>query len=112
MAPDATIWQTSSCCALLEHQVVARSVLIDRFNDEGSAIDAHLTEKFSVELTEMLYSKEYRLRNILGLHYQAAAIAEYAERREYTIVETYKDARKSGLSLRAVTDSSSCWPMS
>lgn len=46
-------------------------VLIDRFNDEGNAIDAHLTEKFSVGLTDMPYSKEYRLRNILGLHYSA-----------------------------------------
>jgi hypothetical protein len=46
-------------------------VLIDRFNDEGNAIDAHLTEKFSIGLKDMPYSPEYRLTNILGLHYSA-----------------------------------------
>jgi hypothetical protein len=46
-------------------------VLIDRFNDEGNEIDAHLQEKFSVGVTGLPYSKEIRLTNILGLHYSA-----------------------------------------
>ncbi|GMV63762.1 MAG: hypothetical protein AMXMBFR74_29290 [Parvibaculum sp.] len=46
-------------------------VLIDRFNDEGNEINAHLQEKFSVGVTGMPYSKEIRLSNILGLHYSA-----------------------------------------
>jgi hypothetical protein len=46
-------------------------VLIDRFNDEGNEIDAHLKEKFSVGVTGMPYSSEIRLSNILGLHYSA-----------------------------------------
>ncbi|MER9159071.1 recombinase family protein [Mesorhizobium sp. M0778] len=35
-----------------------------------------------------------------SLENQAVAIAEYAERRGYTIVQTYEDAGKSGLSIR------------
>lgn len=45
-------------------------VFLDRFNDSGNKIDGHLTEKFSIGLTNMPYGK-YRLDNILGLHYSA-----------------------------------------
>lgn len=46
-------------------------VLIDRFNDEGNEIDAHLREKFTIGLTEMPFAKKMRLPNILGFHYSA-----------------------------------------
>jgi hypothetical protein len=46
-------------------------VLVDRFNDEGNEIGAHLTEKFSVGLKNMPYSREMRLENIVGFHYSA-----------------------------------------
>lgn len=46
-------------------------VLIDRFNDAGNAIDAHLREKFSIGLTGMPYGGEMRLPNIVGFHYSA-----------------------------------------
>lgn len=46
-------------------------VLIDRFNDTGSKIDGHLVQKFTVGLTDMPYSKEIRLSNIVGFHYSA-----------------------------------------
>lgn len=46
-------------------------VLIDRFNDEGNEIDAHLREKFTVGLKEMPYSAEMRMQSIVGFHYSA-----------------------------------------
>lgn len=46
-------------------------VLIDRFNDEGNAIDAHLRDKFTVGITGLPYSSEMRLANICGFHYSA-----------------------------------------
>lgn len=46
-------------------------VLIDRFNDAGNAVDAHLREKFSVGLVGLPYAAEVRLRNIVGFHYSA-----------------------------------------
>lgn len=46
-------------------------VLIDRFNDEGNAIDAHLRDKFMVGVTGLPYSQEMRLTNITGFHYSA-----------------------------------------
>lgn len=46
-------------------------VLIDRFNDKGNAIEAHLTEKFCVGLVGLPYSAEMRLENVVGLHYSA-----------------------------------------
>lgn len=46
-------------------------VLIDRFNDAGNAIDAHLRDKFTVGITGMPYSTEMRLTNIVGFHYSA-----------------------------------------
>jgi hypothetical protein len=53
-------------------------VLIDRFNDEGNEIDAHLQEKFSVGVTGMPHSREIRLSNILGLHYSAIGQSHFA----------------------------------
>ncbi|MFO6428462.1 hypothetical protein ACLBKT_00015 [Erythrobacter sp. W302b] len=46
-------------------------VLIDRFNDAGNEIDAHLREKFSIGLIGMPYGNEMRLANIVGYHYSA-----------------------------------------
>ena len=46
-------------------------VLIDRFNDKGNAIEAHLRDKFSIGATDMPFSKEYRLKRIVGFHYSA-----------------------------------------
>lgn len=46
-------------------------VLIDRFNDAGNVIDAHLREKFTVGIKGMPYSSEMRLKNIVGFHYSA-----------------------------------------
>lgn len=52
-------------------------VLIDRFNDAGNAIEAHLAEKFSVGLVGMPYSKEMPLSRILGYHYSAMGQAHF-----------------------------------
>ncbi|MDX0701994.1 DUF3800 domain-containing protein [Sinorhizobium medicae] len=46
-------------------------VLIDRFNDEGNRVDAHLRDKFTIGLTGMPYAAEMRLPNIVGFHYSA-----------------------------------------
>lgn len=46
-------------------------VLIDRFNDQGNAIDAHLRERFTIGLRGLPYSAEMRLSNIVGFHYSA-----------------------------------------
>ncbi|MBY5762563.1 DUF3800 domain-containing protein [Rhizobium leguminosarum] len=47
-------------------------VLIDRFNDEGNAVEAHLRDKFTVGLTGMPYGDgNKRLTNIVGFHYSA-----------------------------------------
>lgn len=46
-------------------------VLIDRFNDVGNAIEAHLRDKFTIGLTGMPYAQEIRLNNIVGFHYSA-----------------------------------------
>ena len=46
-------------------------VLIDRFTDEGGRIDGHLREKFTVGVTNMPFSRELRLSNIVGFHYSA-----------------------------------------
>lgn len=46
-------------------------VLIDRFNDAGNAIEAHLREKFTTGLTGMPYGGNMRLPNIVGFHYSA-----------------------------------------
>lgn len=52
-------------------------VLLDRFNDQNNLIDGHLTEKFSVGLKDMPYSKEYRLKHILGPHYTAVGQSRF-----------------------------------
>jgi hypothetical protein len=44
-------------------------VLIDRFSDKQ--IDAHLVEKFCIGVTNMPFSKEMRLGNVIGFHYSA-----------------------------------------
>ncbi len=46
-------------------------VLIDRFNDQGNQIEAHLTEKFSVGVRGMPYAHEIRLTKIVGFHYSS-----------------------------------------
>jgi hypothetical protein len=46
-------------------------VLIDRFNDAGKLIDAHLRDKFTVGITGLPFSPEMRLTNIVGFHYSA-----------------------------------------
>lgn len=46
-------------------------VLIDRFNDVGNAVDAHLRDKFSVGVTGLPYTEHMRLTNIVGFHYSA-----------------------------------------
>lgn len=47
-------------------------VLIDRFNDEGNKIDAHLREKFSIGIEGLpRRSGPTRLENIVGFHYSA-----------------------------------------
>lgn len=46
-------------------------VLIDRFNDEGNEIDAHLRDKFTIGITGLPYSQEMRLANISGFHYSS-----------------------------------------
>jgi len=45
-------------------------VLIDRFNDEGNMIDAHLSEKFMTGV-RLPYTPEMRLSNIVGFHYSS-----------------------------------------
>lgn len=56
---------------LLNRLGSAGLVLIDRFNDAGNVIDAHLREKFTVGLTGLPYAKEMRLPTIIGFHYSA-----------------------------------------
>ncbi|MCK0095498.1 hypothetical protein MWU60_07935 [Yoonia sp. F2084L] len=46
-------------------------VLLDRFNDLGNKIDGHLTEKFSIGLTGLPHSEQFRLDRVVGLHYSA-----------------------------------------
>lgn len=46
-------------------------VLLDRFNDEGNAIEAHLRDKFSTGITGLPYTPKLRLESILGFHYSA-----------------------------------------
>lgn len=56
---------------ILHHLNGSGLVLIDRFNDEGNAIDAHLRDKFTVGITGLPYSREVRLANICGFHYSS-----------------------------------------
>jgi hypothetical protein len=52
-------------------------VLIDRFRDEGNRIDAHLAEKFSVGVRGLPYTREMRLKNIVGFHYSAVGQSHF-----------------------------------
>lgn len=51
-------------------------VLIDRFSDKQ--IDAHLVKKFSVGVIGLPHSREYRLANIVGLHYSAIGQSHFS----------------------------------
>lgn len=46
-------------------------VLIDRFNDEGNLIDAHLTEKMAIGIQLPYRNESTRLSSIVGFHYSA-----------------------------------------
>lgn len=46
-------------------------VLLDRFNDAGNKIDSHVREKVAVGITGLPFSKEKRLKNLVGVHYSA-----------------------------------------
>lgn len=50
--------------------------LIDRFSDKQ--IDSHLRKKFSTGLTGLPYSKEMRLKNIVGFHYSAIGQSHFS----------------------------------
>lgn len=52
-------------------------VLIDRFNDAGNKIEAHLRDKFMVGVTGLPYSAELRLSNIVGFHYSAVGQSHF-----------------------------------
>jgi hypothetical protein len=52
-------------------------VLIDRFNDAGNQIEAHLSEKFSIGLKGLPYSATKRLTNIVGFHYSAVGQSHF-----------------------------------
>ena len=44
-------------------------VLIDRFTDQGNAIEGHLRDKFTIGVTGLPFTPELRLKNIIGFHY-------------------------------------------
>lgn len=52
-------------------------VLVDRFNDAGNEIDAHLRDKFTVGITGLPYAAEMRLPNILGFHYSTVGQSHF-----------------------------------
>ena len=56
---------------VLDEEETSGLVLIDRFNDKGNKVDAHLTEKFHVGLTGLPFSDTYPLKRIVGLHYSS-----------------------------------------
>ena len=45
--------------------------LLDRFNDAGNQIDGHVREKVAFGVKGLPYSKEKRLKNLVGVHYSA-----------------------------------------
>jgi hypothetical protein len=51
-------------------------VLIDRFSDKQ--IDQHLAEKFSIGVTGLPFSDEYRLANVVGFHYSAIGQSHFS----------------------------------
>jgi hypothetical protein len=55
----------------LKKEDAAGMILVDRFNDKGNKIDAHLTRKFSVGLEGLPHSSNFPLDHIVGLHYTA-----------------------------------------
>jgi hypothetical protein len=52
-------------------------VLIDRFNDAGNRIKAHLKNKFTIGLQGMPFTREMRLSNIIGFHYSEIGQAHF-----------------------------------
>lgn len=52
-------------------------VLIDRFNDQGNQIDAHLAEKFAVGVVGLPQYPERRLSNIIGFHNSAVGQSHF-----------------------------------
>lgn len=52
-------------------------VLIDRFNDEGNQIDAHLTEKMAVGVQLPYRARASRLSRIIGFHYSAIGQSQF-----------------------------------
>ena len=60
---------------LLNRLKTSGLVLIDSFSDKQ--IDAHLVEKFCIGVTNMPFSKELRLGNVVGFHYSAIGQAHF-----------------------------------
>lgn len=56
---------------LLKKYDTSGMVLLDRFNDAGNKIEGHLSEKFSLGLIGLPYSKDYLLNRIVGYHYSS-----------------------------------------
>lgn len=56
---------------LLKNADTLGMILVDRFNDKGNKIEGHLTEKFSTGLTGLPNADEFRLKNVVGIHYSA-----------------------------------------
>lgn len=52
-------------------------VLIDRFNDAGNQIDAHLRDKFMIGITGLPFTPRKRLSRIVGFHYSAIGQSHY-----------------------------------
>jgi hypothetical protein len=53
-------------------------VLIDRFNDAGNRIEAHLSEKFAIGIRGLPYTREMPLAHIVGLHYSAVGQSHFS----------------------------------
>lgn len=51
--------------------------LLDRFNDEGNQIDGHVREKVAIGIKGLPYSKEKRMKNLVGVHYSAIGQSHY-----------------------------------
>ncbi|MEP3632555.1 MAG: DUF3800 domain-containing protein [Shimia thalassica] len=56
---------------ILKNEEETGLILVDRFNDKGNRVDAHLAEKFSTGLTGLPHTTTYPLTNVVGLHYSA-----------------------------------------
>lgn len=55
----------------LKSEASTGMILVDRFNDKGNKIDAHLANKFSNGLEGLPFSPRLRLERVVGLHYCA-----------------------------------------